>query len=94
MVWLLKLKYGETIKLCLMDTDTYTVFIKTDGIYQNIAENVETRFDSSNYESDRPLPKGKNKKSNWINERWVRWKNNDRICWIKSKNLKSLSRSQ
>ena len=45
-----------------MDTDTYTVFIKTDGIYQNIAENVETRFDSSNYESDRPLPKGKNKK--------------------------------
>ena len=62
MVWLLKLKYGETIKLCLMDTDTYTVFIKTDGIYQNIAENVETRFDSSNYESDRPLPKGKNKK--------------------------------
>ena len=34
-----------------MDTDTYTVFIKTDGIYQNIAENVETRFDSSNYES-------------------------------------------
>ena len=62
MVWLLKLKYGEKIKLCLMDTDTYTVFIKTDGIYQNIAENVETRFDSSNYESDRPLPKGKNKK--------------------------------
>ena len=45
-----------------MDTDTYTVFIKTDGIYQNIAENVETRFDSSNYESDRPLPKGKIKK--------------------------------
>ena len=62
MVWLLKLKYGEKITLCLMDTDTYTVFIKTDGIYQNIAENVETRFDSSNYESDRPLPKGKNKK--------------------------------
>ena len=27
-----------------MDTDTYTVFIKTDGIYQNIAENVETRL--------------------------------------------------
>ena len=51
MVWLLKLKYGEKIKLCLMDTDTYTVFIKTDGSYQNIAENVETRLDSSNYGS-------------------------------------------
>ena len=25
-------------------------------------EDVETRFDTSNYELDRPLPKGKNKK--------------------------------
>ena len=22
-----------------------------------------------------------------INERWIRWKNNDKICWIKNKNL-------
>ena len=29
---------------------------------QDIAEDVETRFDTSNYELDRPLPKGKNKK--------------------------------
>ena len=28
----------------------------------DIAEDVETRFDTSNYELDRPLPKGKNKK--------------------------------
>ena len=27
----------------------------------DIAEDVETRFDTSNYELDRPLPKGKNK---------------------------------
>ena len=36
-------------------------------IYKYIAEDVETRLDTSNYESeshfiDRPLPKGKNKK--------------------------------
>ena len=31
-------------------------------LYKDIAEDVETRFDSSNYELDRPLPKGKNKK--------------------------------
>ena len=31
-------------------------------IYKDIAEDVETRFDTSNYELDRPLPKGKNKK--------------------------------
>ena len=36
--------------------------IKKDDVYKNIAEDVETRFDTSNYELDRPLPKGKNKK--------------------------------
>ena len=29
---------------------------------QDIAEDVEKRFNTSNYEIDRPLPKGKNKK--------------------------------
>ena len=28
-------------------------------IFINIAEDVETRFDTSNLELDRPLPKGK-----------------------------------
>ena len=31
-------------------------------MYIDIAEDVETRFDTSNYELGRPLPKGKNKK--------------------------------
>ena len=31
-------------------------------IYKDIVEDVETRFDTSNYELNRPLPKGKNKK--------------------------------
>ena len=35
------------------------VYIKTDDIYENIAEDVVTRFDISNYELLRPLPKGK-----------------------------------
>ena len=35
--------------------------INTDDIYKDIAEDVETRFDNSNYRLDRPLPKGKNK---------------------------------
>ena len=42
-----------------MNTDSFIVDIKTDDIYKAIAENVETRFDTSNYELDRPLPKGK-----------------------------------
>ena len=38
------------------------MYIKTDDIYKDIAEDVETRFDASNYELDRLFPKGKNKK--------------------------------
>ena len=37
--------------------------IETDEIYKDIAEDFETIFDTPNYEWDRPLPKGKNKKS-------------------------------
>ena len=42
---------------------------KTNDIYRDIGNDNETRFDALNYELDRPLPKGKNKKTNWINER-------------------------
>ena len=58
----LKPKYGEKAKLCYMDTDSFIVYIKTDDIYKGIGEHAETRFDTSNYELGRPLPKGKNKK--------------------------------
>ena len=36
--------------------------IKTEDFYKDIANDVEKRFDTSNYEVDRPLPTGKNKK--------------------------------
>ena len=45
-----------------MDTDSFIVYIKIDDIYKDIAEDVETRFDILNYELDRPLSKGKDKK--------------------------------
>ena len=57
-----KPKYGENAKICYMDTDSLIVHVKTDDIYKDIAEDIETRFDASNFEIDRPLPKGKNKK--------------------------------
>ena len=41
---------------------------KKDDTYKDIAEDVQTRFGTSNYELDRPLSKEKNN-SNWINER-------------------------
>ena len=49
-----KPKYGENAKLCYMDTDSFIVHVKTDDIYKDIAEDVETRFDTSNFEIDKP----------------------------------------
>ena len=57
-----KAKYGENVKLCYMDIGSLIVHVKTDDICKDIAEDVETRFDTSNFEIDRPLPKGENKK--------------------------------
>ena len=51
-----KPKYGEKAKLCYMDIKRFIVYKKTDDIYKAIAEDVETRFDTSNYELDRLLP--------------------------------------
>ena len=45
-----------------MDTDSFIVYIKTDGLYKDIAEDVETRFDTSNYELNRLLSKGTREK--------------------------------
>ena len=53
-----KPKFGEKAKLCHMDTDSFIVCIKANDIYKDIT-GVETRFDSPNYELDRPLPEGK-----------------------------------
>ena len=58
----MKPKYGDNVKLCYMDTDSFIMPIKTEDFYKDIAEDVEKRFDTSNYECDRPLPKEKNKK--------------------------------
>ena len=57
-----KPKYGEYAELCYMDTESFNVHVKTDDIYKDIAEDVETRFDTSNFETDKLLPKGKIKK--------------------------------
>ena len=43
-------KYGSKAKLCYMHTDSFTAYIKTDNIFKGIAEDVKTRFDTSNNE--------------------------------------------
>ena len=58
----MKPKYNDNVKLCYMDTDSFIMNIKTNDFYKDIANDVEKRFDTSNYEVNRPLPTGKNKK--------------------------------
>ena len=78
----MKPKDRQKTKKSYMDTDSLIVYPKTENIYVNVAKYVETKIDTSNYELDRPLPNRKKLKSNWINEKWNRWKNNDRVCCI------------
>ena len=58
----MKPKYNDKVKLCYMDTDSFIMSIKTNHFYKDIANDVEKRFDTSNYELNRALPTGKNKK--------------------------------
>ena len=58
----MKPKYDNNVKLCYMDTDSFIMNIKTEDFYKYISNDVENRFDTSNYEVNRPLPTEKNKK--------------------------------
>ena len=45
-----------------MDTDSFIINIKTGNFYEDIANDAEKRFDTSNYEVNKPLSTRKNKK--------------------------------
>ena len=55
----MKPKYANNVKLCYMDTDSFIMNTKTNDFYKDISNDVENRFDTSNYEVNRPLPTGK-----------------------------------
>ena len=56
-----KQKYGEKAKLYYVGTDSFIIHEKTNHINKDILEEIETRFDTSNYELNKPLAKGKNR---------------------------------
>ena len=58
----MKPKYDDKVKLYYMDTDSFIMNIKTEDFYEDIANDVEKNYDTSNYACERPLPIGKNKK--------------------------------
>ena len=57
-------KYEDRANLCYIDTNTFIIYIKTEDFFEDISNDVEGWFDTSNYDKNdkRPLPIGKNKK--------------------------------
>ena len=58
----MKPKYYDNVRLCYTDADSFVMNIKTNDFYKDISNDVDNKFDTSNYEVKRPLPIGKNKK--------------------------------
>ena len=58
----IKPKYGEKVRLCYVDTDSFVMYIKKEDFYKDIAG--EGWFDTSSYDEKdkKSLPTGKNKK--------------------------------
>ena len=50
-------KYGDRVKLCYTDTDSFIIHIITDDFLEDIADDVRKWFDTSNYDDNdkRPL---------------------------------------
>ena len=59
-----KPQYKDKTKLCYMDTGSFIINIFTEDFFKDINNNVESWFDTSNYDKNdkRPLPMGMNKK--------------------------------
>ena len=56
----LKPTYGDKIRLCYTDTDSFVMHIKTDDFYKNISVDVDKWFDTSNFnKNDKRLVKTK-----------------------------------
>ena len=52
----IKPRYQYKAKMCYTDTESLVTHIKTEDFYENIANDVEKRFDASNYDDNRLLP--------------------------------------
>ena len=60
----IKPKYGDRAKLCYADTDSFVIYIITQGFFGDLPDDVKTWFDRSDFDENdkRPLPIGDNKK--------------------------------
>ena len=58
----IKPKYQGNARLGYMDTDSFIIYIKAEDVYEDLADDIEKRFATPNYEVNKPLSTGKNKK--------------------------------
>ena len=58
----MKPKHDDNVKLCYIDTDSFIMHIRTEDFYKDIANDVEKRSNTSNYEVSRSLPTRNNKR--------------------------------
>ena len=60
----ISVKSGDMAKLFYTDTDSFIIYIKTEDFFEDISNDVERCYNTSNYNKNdkRPLPIGKNKK--------------------------------
>ena len=60
----LKPKNEDKVKLCYTGTDSFIIHYITEDFFEDISNDVEKWYDTSNYDEndERPLPTGKNKK--------------------------------
>ena len=47
-----KPKYGDRAKLCYTDTDSFIIYIKTEDFSQDVSNDVEKWFDTSNFDKN------------------------------------------
>ena len=48
----IKPKYRERAKLCYTDTDSFVIHIKTEDFFEDISNDIERWFDTSNYDEN------------------------------------------
>ena len=83
----LKPKYNDKAKLCYMDTDSFVLNIFTEDFFEDINNDVERWFDTSNYDKNdkRPLQIGVNKKVIGMFKNELGWKIMKEFCTLKAK---------
>ena len=82
-----KPKYKDKVQLCYMDTDSFAINIFSENFFEDINNDVERWFDTSNYDENdkRPLPMDVNKNVIGMFKDELRGKIMKEFCAIRAK---------